>query len=162
MRKCAITLVVLIMAITACASIVSNKKYPVTVSSSPNNAHVTVKNTKGDVLFSGRTPTTVTLDASSGYFQTAQYEIEVSKTDTVKKEIILNGELDSWYLGNFVIGGIFGLLVVDPSTGCMWKLDDRVHADLPTKTSWQSVNKIKIITQNNVSSELIQKLTRIQ
>jgi len=150
------------MGITACASLVSNKKYPVTFSSSPSNAHVTVKDTQDRIIFSGRTPATINLDASSGYFQTAQYEIELSKDGNIQKEILLNGELDGWYLGNFVIGGLFGLLVVDPSTGCMWKLKDRVHADLPTKTSWQSFGSIEILSHSNVPPELMQKLARVR
>jgi hypothetical protein len=38
--------------------------------------------------------------------------------------------MDGWYLGNIVFGGLVGLLVVDPLTGAMWKLDPTMNADL--------------------------------
>jgi hypothetical protein len=163
MRKCAIVITILIMVLlTACASIVSNKNYPVTLNSTPDNAQVTVKDSSGNIIFSGKTPTTITLDASSGYFQTAQYEIELAKSGCGRRTIELNGKLDKWYFGNLLVGGLFGLLVVDPSTGCMWKLDQKLHANLLKKTSFHPVNTFRVVTLNNLSAELKRQLTPIQ
>lgn len=32
-------------------------------------------------------------------------------------------DLDGWYFGNILLGGIIGMLIVDPATGAMWKID---------------------------------------
>ena len=32
--------------------------------------------------------------------------------------------LNGWYIGNVVFGGLIGLLIVDPETGAMWRLDE--------------------------------------
>ena len=36
----------------------------------------------------------------------------------------LEASIDPWYFGNFLVGGFIGILVVDPATGAMWKIED--------------------------------------
>lgn len=110
------------MMLCSCASIVSKSDYPVTIrSSSPKE--ITVKNkSTNTTIYSGTTPTTVTLSASKGYFQSAKYDI--SYTGGMQS---LNAQMDPWYVGNLVFGGLIGILFVDPATGAMWMLPDEVH-----------------------------------
>ena len=110
-----------VLALCSCASIVSKSDYPVTLqSSTPTKVTVKSKGTN-NVVHSGVTPTTVTLPASEGYFQPAQYDIQ-----TPKNTQSLNATMDPWYAGNIVFGGIIGALV-DPATGAMWKLPKEVN-----------------------------------
>lgn len=110
------------MMLCSCASIVSKSDYPVTIrSSSPKE--ITVKNkSTNSTIYSGTTPTTLTLSASTGYFQSAKYDI--SYTGGMQS---LNAQMDPWYVGNLVFGGLIGILFVDPATGAMWMLPDEVH-----------------------------------
>ena len=47
--------------------------------------------------------------------------------------------IDGWYFGNLLFGGIIGMLIVDPATGAMWKLDEKAFSSLPKKLS-QNLN----------------------
>lgn len=40
--------------------------------------------------------------------------------------IPINYKLNGWYFGNILIGGVLGMLIIDPLTGGMWKIQDRV------------------------------------
>ena len=68
----------LILMTTACASIVSDNKYPVSINSNPAGANVEIKNKSGGTVFSGTTPTQVMLEAGSGYFSREHYNLTYS------------------------------------------------------------------------------------
>ena len=77
-----------------------------------------------------KTPTTVTLDRGAGYFRKQTYRVEF-EMNGAKDSVNIEARLNGWYIGNFLIGGIIGFLIVDPLTGAMWDLSpDRVAADL--------------------------------
>ena len=76
------------------------------------------------------TPATFRLPAKAGFFSREKYTFEFEKKGYLPASSSLNGKLDAWYFGNIVFGGLIGVLIVDPATGAMWKLDDRVVATL--------------------------------
>lgn len=116
-----ILVVIPALSLCNCASIVSKSDYPVTITSS-SPKEITVKNkSTSSTVYSGTTPTTVTLSASGGYFQPAKYDVLYASGIQG-----LNAKIDPWYVGNILFGGIIGLLV-DPATGAMWKLPNEVH-----------------------------------
>jgi hypothetical protein len=110
---------------TACASIVSKSQYPVTVSSNPPGANFTVKKASGMAMSTGVTPATLILNSSNGYFQPAKYTVEFCRKG-VTQSVPLNASINGWYFGNLLFGGLIGLLIVDPATGAMWKMDENV------------------------------------
>ena len=57
-----------IFSLAACASIMSDSKEMVTISSSPPAAQIAIADQSGIEVYQGTTPATVTLDASAGYF----------------------------------------------------------------------------------------------
>ncbi|MFT4176495.1 MAG: hypothetical protein QM627_07545 [Luteolibacter sp.] len=116
--------------LASCASIVSKSQYPVSISSNPSGTKVAVKNSNGQVIHQASTPTTVSLKSSQGYFKPASYTFEFTKKNGTKQSVPVSARMDGWYVGNVVFGGLIGFLIVDPLTGAMWKLDDKVHADL--------------------------------
>lgn len=113
-----------------CASIVSKSNYPVTINSNPVGAKFLVKKSSGEVVHQGVTPSTVTLKSSRGYFQPEKYTLEFDKKGHPKQTVELAAGMNGWYVGNVVFGGLIGLVIVDPITGAMWKLDDKVEANL--------------------------------
>jgi len=115
--------------LASCASIVSKSTYPVTVTSNPSGCLVAVKNSEGEVIHQATTPTTLTLKSSAGYFRPASYTFEFTKKGGVKQIVPVNATMNGWYIGNIVFGGLIGLVIVDPLTGAMWKLDDKVTAN---------------------------------
>uniref|UniRef100_A0A831UEG7 Lipoprotein n=1 Tax=Geobacter metallireducens TaxID=28232 RepID=A0A831UEG7_GEOME len=122
LRKLALP--VCLMYLSGCASIVSKSSWPVNVQSNPSGAKCVVSKEGGFPLHTGETPMTITLDSSSGFFQTAKYTITCNKEGYEKSSSQISSHLNGWYLGNIVFGGLIGLLIVDPATGAMYKLDD--------------------------------------
>ena len=118
--------------LTSCASILSKSQYPVAITSSPSGAKFTVTNDTGVVVHQGTTPSTVTLPASAGYLKAASYTVEFSRKGNSSQSIQINAKVDGWYFGNLLLGGLIGMVVVDPLTGAMWKLDDTVNANFKT------------------------------
>ena len=119
----------------SCASIVSKSDYPVSLSSSPEGASVKVLDHNGQQVFSGTTPTTVTLNAKKGFFSGATYQVIFSKSGHDQTSAQIRAGIDGWYFGNLLFGGLIGMLIVDPATGAMWKLDEKAFSSLPRKLS---------------------------
>jgi len=131
MEKMAVSLgLVVLMMCSGCASIVSKSQYPVYMKSDPTGAKVTVKNELGTQVHKCTTPSTVTLSAKSGFFSSANYSFEFEKEGYYPGVSSLSGQMDSWYIGNILFGGLIGFLLVDPATGAMWRLDDTVYGNL--------------------------------
>lgn len=107
----------------SCATIVSKSVYNVRLNSSPDEAYVQVFDRKGREVFNGKTPTQVALKSGAGYFKRAEYTIKYSKPGYATKEVVISSDLNGWYIGNIVFGGIIGFLIVDPATGAMYRLD---------------------------------------
>lgn len=120
----AFLLLVAAVVLAGCASIVSKSEYPVAITSNPIGADFVVKRRSGIPIASGVTPATIVLPASDGYFQPAKYTIEF-KRKGVLQSVPLTAKINGWYFGNLVFGGvIIGMLIVDPATGAMWRLND--------------------------------------
>lgn len=150
-----------VISLLGCASIVSESNYPVSISSSPNNAKISIKNEDGQEVFAGTTPTTITLDSSEGFFQPEEYTVTIKKKGYNKRKVTIDGELDGWYIGNIAFGGLIGFLIVDPATGAMWKLDKNVNINLPAKVSASNDYKLHIITLNQIPKHLKSKLVKV-
>ncbi|MCQ4288746.1 hypothetical protein NA647_15050 [Pseudomonas stutzeri] len=118
------------IALTGCSSIVSESNYPVSVQSSPAGASYEITNETGMVVSSGVTPGQVTLKAGAGYFDGELYRITYKKDGYEDQISMLDSELDNWYWGNIIFGGLIGMLIVDPATGAMYKLPSSAHGTL--------------------------------
>ncbi|WP_122543968.1 hypothetical protein [Pseudomonas viridiflava] len=117
-------------AVTGCASIVSDSKYPVAVTSSPSGAAYEIFNEGGVSVRSGVTPDEVTLRAGAGYFDGEKYTVTYRKDGYTSSTQTLESGIDGWYWGNIVIGGLIGMLIVDPATGAMYTLSEKINSTL--------------------------------
>lgn len=118
------------LAVSACATIVSDNDYMVTFTSSPQDAEATITNEDGVPVHRDQTPFSVTLKASHGYFDGMDYAVRFKKKCYQRVDTTLDSSLDGWYWANILFGGLIGFLIVDPATGSMWKLEDRVMVAL--------------------------------
>ena len=107
---------------TSCASIVSKSKWPLSIDSAPTNSKIIITNKKGNEVFTGQTPATLDLKSSNGFFSKEKYQITFSKDGYENKVVPIEFKLNGWYFGNIFIGGLIGLLIVDPATGAMFKI----------------------------------------
>ena len=139
----------LCLCMTSCCSIVSKSTYPVTISSNPPGACFTLKKANGLSMATGTTPATITLSSSCGYFQPAKYVVEFTRKG-VTQTVPLNASINGWYFGNLLFGGLIGLLIVDPATGAMWRLDDNVIATFNQSASVAHGREIRVVTLDRV------------
>ena len=97
--------------------------HPVTINSQPPGSTVLITDESGNNVFKGTTPTTVTLEKSTGhYFGAKKYKVQLSQAGYADKEIILSESPDGWCYCNILLGGVIGMLLIDPWHGGMWSL----------------------------------------
>lgn len=149
------------LALTGCASIFSKSNYPVTINSSPTGVEFTVFNKIGQVVTAGITPQSVNLKASSSFFSGETYRIVFKSKKFGKKEFILDSSIDGWYFANFFIGGLIGLLIIDPATGAMFKLPEQVNVGLGGIDTHDK-NSLNIISKDVLTAEQQSKLIPIK
>lgn len=156
--------VILITQLIGCASIVSKSDYPVSFGSSPSNAIITITNNSGVEIYKGKTPTQVTLKSGAGFFKGARYTVKFEKEGCEPRSMVLEKQLDGWYLGNIIFGGLIGILIVDPATGAMWKLPENLKASLVEKTTALVIGEesIQMALLENVPNNVKTKLIKFQ
>lgn len=112
-----------VLLFSSCASIFTKTSYPITINSEPNGAKVTIVNKEGKEVFSGKTPLSTKLDASTKYMSGERYTVTISKAGYEDNVSYVGAKIEGWYWGNILFGGLIGMLVVDPLTGAMFKTD---------------------------------------
>lgn len=147
------TLSASVLFFSSCASIVSKSSYPVSFASDPSHAKLTIKDQNGVIVFTGETPATFKLKAGSGYFQKASYTYTLEKDGYQTRTMPLSSEFDPWYIGNLVFGGFIGLLIVDPITGAMFKLDRSFVSETLDKDNTAKKDLVKVYTTNEIPKE---------
>ena len=116
-----------------CASIIHGPSQNVDFSSQPSGARISI-----DGQYLGQTPKTISLrrkGRSKGESNDKkQYEVKLELPGYYPYEIKLKREMDGWFLGNIVFGGVIGI-IIDASNGSMYKLNpDQLIAQLSRTT----------------------------
>lgn len=127
MKKKSILFTMLCCAIlfSNCASILTSTSYPVVINSEPNGAKVTIVNKKGEEVYSGKTPVSAKLKASNKYMSGERYTVTISKPGYGDEVSYIESKMEELYWGNILFGGLVGMLVIDPLTGAMFKIDTK-------------------------------------
>ncbi|WP_159076412.1 MULTISPECIES: hypothetical protein [Flagellimonas] len=140
--------------LSSCASIVSKGSYPISINSAPSEAKIMIKDKKGIEIFSGQTPATLKLKAGSGFFGKARYQVTFSKTGYDTKTVPVEFKLDGWYFGNILLGGLIGMLIVDPATGAMYKLETEfLNETLIQSTASMQQEGLEVYDINEIPAE---------
>ena len=121
--------------LSGCSSIVSERRYLVDFTSEPSRADITLKNRSGSLIYTGKTPVSLMLNASSGFYKGETYTLTLNKKGYIEKTVIIDSNLDEWYFGNILIVSFLGMLVVDPVTGAMFELPEHSYTVLDKKVS---------------------------
>jgi len=151
--------------VTSCATIVGDASQNIGIRSNPADAKVSITDERGLQVFSGMTPTSVTLNKSDGsYFGGIDYMVEVSKPGYQSAVISVTPSLNGWYMGgNLIFGGIIGWLIVDPFNGKMYTLNPKeVSANLSkqvAKNDSELSLEIKLIEE--IPEDLRDKLVAV-
>ncbi|MCF8274951.1 MAG: PEGA domain-containing protein [Flavobacteriaceae bacterium] len=161
--KLTVVLLSFIVLFSSCASIVSKSNYPISINSSPSEAKITITDKHGMEVYSGNTPATVKLKAGSGFFAKAQYQVKFTKNGYDPKTVPVQFKLDGWYFGNILLGGIIGMLIVDPATGAMYKLDTEfLNETLAISTANLIKDELKVLDINEIPSDWSNHLVLIE
>ena len=152
-----------VFALAGCASVVSKTSWPFSIDTEPQGAAISITNKRGVEIYKGRTPAAMKLKSGSGYFSREQYVITLRKTGYEERKINLECKLNGWYFGNILIGGLVGMLIVDPLTGAMYRLDQDYASVVLRKAGDESasVNTIKVITTDELPDSLKNKMVRL-
>lgn len=140
---CVASLTALALFASGCASIVHGGNRSISIGSDPQGAKVTVcKEGSTQVVSEGKTPCTVLLDPKGGYFKAQDYNITIELPGYKAAQVSLRHELSGWYFGNILLGGLIGMIVVDPCTGSMWDLTpDKIEQKLTPEQAALIKNK---------------------
>jgi uncharacterized protein YceK len=122
MKKLIITsaLAAVCILVSGCASIVDGRDKTVNITSNPAGATVKVFDKNGKQVSMNTTPTSIRLKRNQGYFVPAQYKLVFEAPGYYPSETQIKGTVNPWYLGNVVLGGLIGIVIIDPATGAMW------------------------------------------
>ena len=136
--------------LSSCASIVSKTNWPVSIDSKPEGVHVSITNKRGIEVFTGKTPLVTKLKSGSGFFTKESYTVVMTYNGIEKRTINLECSINGWYFGNLFIGGLIGMLIVDPATGAMYRLDRKEVYEVFKETS---TSQLKVLDINNIPLE---------
>ena len=143
-----------ILLLSSCASIVSKSSWPITINSSPSEAKISIKDKKGIEIYTGNTPATLKLKSGAGFFSKARYQVTFEKVGYDKKVVPVEFKLNGWYFGNIIFGGPIGLLIVDPATGAMFKLETEfLNETLSKSVANVDTKELKLLDINNIPAE---------
>lgn len=146
---------------SSCASIVSKSTYPLSINSSPSNAKVSITDKKGKEIYLGNTPATVKLKAGAGFFSKAEYQVKFSSPGYDDKIVPITFKLDGWYFGNLLLGGLLGMLIIDPATGAMWKIETEFLNETLSKSTASIDPEMKIMNINEIPENWKTHLVRV-
>jgi len=120
------------ISMSGCATIISGTRQKIDIRSEQEGASVVIDNIRDKKVFESKNlPETARLKRGAGYFKSSEYSVKMSKEgyDTLTATIESNVNLIP-YLGNIYTGGLIGMIIIDPASGAMWKLDaDILEAD---------------------------------
>ena len=161
----AIALSAVFLMTTGCASVVSKSSWPITINSMPENARISISDKKGVEIYTGQTPATLKLRSGSGFFSRARYQVKFEKEGYQSRTLPVEFKLNKWYFGNLIVGGVLGLLVIDPATGAMYKLENKYINETLIKNSaivsTESPEQLKVYGINEIPQDWKNHLVKL-
>ena len=163
----AIVACVSLFALVGCATIMGDKTQLMSINSTPSDAIIKITDEKGSSIFTGKTPTTVTLQKADGsYWGGKKYTVAISKDGYETQQIPVVSSANGWYIaGNLIFGGLIGWFIVDPMTGAMYTLSpEQINPSLSTKVAHNNSTtdgSISIVLLEDVPGSLRNKMKRI-
>ena len=149
--------------LSSCATIFGRSSYPVAIDTNPPGVDVSITDKKGREVYKGKSPATVVLKSSAGYFSKAEYQVRLSSVGYAEQVVPVNYKINGWYFGNVLVGGLLGMLVVDPATGAMWKLDTPpIYVTLNKSTTSTTSPTLKIMDIKDVPQNMKEYLVKVK
>lgn len=109
-----------LLAMSGCASIFSGTTQTISLRTTPGAAY-TITDSYGKRVASGQGEGTASLERGVGYFSPHAYKANITKAGHQPRTIDITPGINPWYFANILIGGVVGMVIVDPLTGAMYK-----------------------------------------
>ena len=153
----------IVMLFSSCATIVSKKPF-VSIISRPAGAIVSIIDKKGHEVYSGKSPVLTKLKPSAGYFSKASYTVNISYPGYEEKKVQLNYGINGWYFGNILLGGLIGMLIVDPITGHMWTIKNPIVDETLVKlgNTTAAESQLNLLDINDITPEMKAQLVKLR
>jgi hypothetical protein len=152
--SCSILSLLILLSICAflgsCATIVSHTKWPIAIESKPEGVHVSIRNKSGFEIFAGHTPVVTQLRSGGGFFGKESYIVTLTHKSGEQRKINVECRINGWYFGNIIFGGLIGMLIVDPATGAMYRLENK---DIYEVFKEDKTSQLKILDLNSIPDE---------
>lgn len=138
MKKIVVGSIILLSGmLSSCASIVHGSVQTIDFTSQPKGARIIIDGNEY-----GITPSAIPLKRNGrfkGEINTKkEYAVKIEMDGYLPYEIKIKREMDAWFLGNIIFGGIIGI-IIDAGTGAMYKLTpDQIVAQMAGKTAMNS------------------------
>jgi hypothetical protein len=108
--------------LAGCASIVHPGPRKVQVSSAPPGAKVSIYDRSTKLVQTSTTPFVTKLPMKFAYFKGQSYRLVFELPGYAPAEVNLEPTVNGWYFGNLLLGGLLGMVIIDPLTGAMYDL----------------------------------------
>jgi len=134
------------------------------IKSTPAGATVTITNRNGVQVYKGTSPATVTLKSGSGFFKKESYHVRFELEGFAVREIPVECKVNGWYWGNLLIGGVIGMLIIDPATGAMYKFttsDVWETLDAKAAISAPSGSSLSVYNINDIPKDQQKNLVKL-
>ncbi len=166
MRILKFSVLLTLIAVCGCATIVRGPRQNIPLNTTPAGATVTITDEDNNVVFTGITPTTVTLEKKKAYFKGKNYTLSLKKPGYTDTNLAITSTAGGWYIaGNFFFGGLIGWFIVDPLTGSMYTLEPKeVNQSLQQSIVLQdnNGNTLPVVPLDAVPHELRDKMQPVQ
>ncbi|KXF82036.1 hypothetical protein [Enterovibrio coralii] len=146
-------LVSVVLFVMGCSSIVNGSTQPLKISATPDAATIRLLNKNGDVLKEQKGRLDYLMKRSTGYFEGADYKLEISYEGYQTQTLELMSTASGWYIGgNIFFGGLIGWLIVDPMTGGMWVIES---------SNMQETDEMNVTLLKNATEEMMEKAVKV-
>jgi hypothetical protein len=151
--------------VSGCATIFTGGgSQRVSIASTPPGAQVSIVNRAGTVVSTGSTPFEVKLKKGAGYFKSESYTLTFVMPGYEQQRARLTPRISGWYFGNIAIGGLLGMVGVDPATGAMYKLQPKdVAVTLHALNVTQALDpqSLFVVATTQLQPDVLERMTLI-
>lgn len=149
--------------VSGCATIFTGRgSQKVSVASTPPGAQVSITNRAGAVVSAGATPFEVKLKKGAGYFKSESYTLRFTMPGYQPQQAKLTPRISGWYFGNIAIGGLLGMVGVDPATGAMYKLEPKdvaVTLQALKVAETPAPGSLVVVSTTQLPAEVVKRMT---
>ncbi|MEA4868986.1 MAG: hypothetical protein VB097_10905 [Rikenellaceae bacterium] len=78
-----------------------------------------------------------------------------------EKIVPITFKIDGWYFGNILIGGVLGMLIVDPATGAMWKIETELLDETLNSSGASTDPEIRVVNINEIPDSWKARLVKV-